>query len=127
MTDEDVQDKAEPEALGGRIPWRLLLLVAALGSVLILAHVFDLGDRLGDLRDWIRSLGPLGPFAFIGIYIGATVAALPGAPLTLAAGALFGSLLGILVVSIASTLGAGASFLVARYAARGTVERWLDS
>jgi uncharacterized membrane protein YdjX (TVP38/TMEM64 family) len=60
------------------------------------------------------------------MYAAAVVAALPGSALTVAAGALFGSVLGVIVVSIASTLGAALSFLVARYFARGAVAGWLS-
>jgi uncharacterized membrane protein YdjX (TVP38/TMEM64 family) len=60
------------------------------------------------------------------LYAAAVVAALPGSALTVAAGALFGSLLGVVVVSIAATLGASLSFLVARYFARESVAQWLS-
>ena len=72
---------------------------------------------------WIESLGPWGPLAFIGLYIVATVAFIPGSLLTLGAGALFGVLKGTVCVSIASTLGATVACSVARYAARGWVAR----
>jgi uncharacterized membrane protein YdjX (TVP38/TMEM64 family) len=61
------------------------------------------------------------------LYAAAVVAAFPGSALTVAAGALFGSAIGIVVVSIASTLGAGLSFLIARYFARKSVARWLST
>jgi uncharacterized membrane protein YdjX (TVP38/TMEM64 family) len=50
----------------------------------------------------------------------------PGSALTVAAGALFGSLPGILIVSLAATLGASLAFLIARYFARESVARWLS-
>jgi len=107
--------------------WRPLALLAAIVSILILAHVLGLGERLGTLRDWIQSLGSLGPVVFVGLYVAATVAALPGSALTVAAGALFGSVIGVVTVSVASTLGAGLCFLIARYLARDAVARWADS
>jgi uncharacterized membrane protein YdjX (TVP38/TMEM64 family) len=54
------------------------------------------------------------------------VAALPGSALTVAGGALFGSVVGVIVVSVASTLGAALSFLVGRYFARDAVAGWLS-
>ncbi len=45
--------------------------------------------------------------------------------MTLAAGALFGSVLGVILVSVASTAGAGLCFLISRYAARKSILRWL--
>ena len=54
-----------------RRPGRLLLVVA----ILVLGRFLGLGDKLGALRDWIKSLGALGPLVFILIYVAAVVAA----------------------------------------------------
>jgi len=106
--------------------WRPVALIAAIVMIIIAAKVLGLGDRLGAMRDWIQALGAWGPAVFVFMYAAAVVAALPGSALTVAAGALFGSVLGVIVVSIASTLGAALSFLVARYFARGAVAGWLS-
>lgn len=105
--------------------WRPLLLIVAVIVIFVLAVRFNLGARLGDLQTWIRGLGSLGPIVFIVIYILATVLSIPGSVITIAAGVLFGSVLGVIVVSIASTIGASLAFLVARYFARGAVDQWL--
>ncbi len=107
--------------------WRPVALIVALVAVIALARVFGLGERLGALRDWIHALGPWGPAVFVLLYAAAVVAALPGSALTVAAGALFGSVLGVVVVSIAATLGASLAFLVSRYFARDAVARWLST
>ena len=106
--------------------WRPIALIAAIVVILIVAKTFGLGERLGALRDWIQALGPWGPVVFVFLYAVAVVAALPGSALTVAAGALFGSVLGVIVVSIASTLGASLSFLMGRYFARDAVAGWLS-
>jgi uncharacterized membrane protein YdjX (TVP38/TMEM64 family) len=72
-------------------------------------------------------MGAWGPVVFVPLYAMAVVAALPGSALTVAAGALFGSVLGVLVVSTAATLGASLSFLIARYFARDAIARWLST
>ena len=77
------------------------------------------------IRNWIEGLGMLGPLVFVGIYAGAVVAAVPGSAITVAAGALFGSVVGVIVVSIGSTLGAALCFLIARHFARQSTARWL--
>jgi uncharacterized membrane protein YdjX (TVP38/TMEM64 family) len=51
---------------------------------------------------------------------------LPGSLLTLAAGAVFGIAEGTLWATLGALLGSSASFLIARYAARGWVERMLE-
>ncbi len=107
--------------------WRPVALIALIVTLLILAKAFDLGQKMGLLRGWIEGLGPLGIIVFILLYIVAVVAALPGSALTVAAGALFGSVWGVILVSIASTLGAALAFLVARYFAREAIVRWLST
>ncbi len=107
--------------------WRPVALLAAIMAILVAARALGLGERLDLLRNWIRELGPLGPVVFVLLYAVAVVAALPGSALTVAAGALFGSVVGVIVVSVAATLGASLSFLVARYFAREPVARWLST
>jgi uncharacterized membrane protein YdjX (TVP38/TMEM64 family) len=80
-------------------------------------------DFFTRLLESIEQLGWLGPAVFIAAYILACVLFFPGAALTLGAGALFGVVRGSILVSIASTLGATAAFLIGRYAARDWVAR----
>jgi uncharacterized membrane protein YdjX (TVP38/TMEM64 family) len=105
---------------------RPLVLAAVLAAVIVLARVLGLGDRLGAAREWIRALGPWGGVVFILLFAAGTVAAIPGSALTIAAGALFGSVWGFVVVNIGATLGAALAFLVSRYFARDAVARWVS-
>jgi uncharacterized membrane protein YdjX (TVP38/TMEM64 family) len=89
--------------------------------------VLGLGKKVESLRGWIESLGAWGPAVVLVLYVGATVAALPGSAITIACGALFGSVRAVILVSIASTAGASLSFLIARYFARDAVARWAQS
>jgi uncharacterized membrane protein YdjX (TVP38/TMEM64 family) len=100
-----------------------LLLFAVLLILFLSARFLGLDKRLGELQIWIRSLGSMGPVVFIGLYAVATVLAIPGSALTIAAGALFGSVTGVVCVSIGSTLGASLCFLIARYVARESLEQ----
>lgn len=101
----------------------------ALGGLLLLAMpepaaaAPSLEGLLGGVEDLVAGAGALGPLVFIAAYAACTVLLVPGSVLTLAAGALFGPVLGTLVVSAASTLGASLAFLVGRYLARPAVER----
>ena len=109
---------------------RLALLVLALAAIITVARVTGLTsfvslDNLGRLRDYIESFGPAAPLVFILGYAGATVAFLPGTPLTLLAGLAFGPVLGTLYVMIGATTGLTLAFLVARYAARDLVASWV--
>jgi len=122
--EQSVSEEKFPKAAGW---WRPLLLLGLLVAVLILARVFGLDEKLDAARDWIRDLGPLGILVFLVIYIIAAVAALPGSVFTIAAGALFGSVLGVILVSVAATIGASLAFLISRYFARQAVVNWLGT
>lgn len=125
MSKEAIVNETQENKSAGNGKWRIVLLVLVLITALVLAKVFGVGERIGELRGWIEALGPWGPLVFIVLYIVAVVFMMPASALTLGAGALFGSVLGIGVVSIASTLGAGISFLVSRYFARDAAANWL--
>ena len=123
-------DKAPENSRGkgkNRGLWRPILLIVVIIAVLILARVLGLGERLGELQGWIEGLGVWGYLVFVLIYILAVVAGIPGSAVTVAAGVLFGSVIGIALVSIGSTIGASLAFLVARYFARGSIARWLST
>ena len=94
---------------------------AILLALIVIARVFNLGEHLGELRGWILSLGALGPFVYVFIYTAAVVLALPGSVITILAGVLFGSVIGIATVSVGSTLGATLAFLISRHIARDAV------
>jgi uncharacterized membrane protein YdjX (TVP38/TMEM64 family) len=94
-----------------------LIALAILGA-LFAAHTFGIQEHFRRALGWIEELGPRGPIVFTGLYITATVLFLPGSILTLGAGLIFGVVWGSIYVSIASTLGATAAFLVGRYLAR---------
>jgi uncharacterized membrane protein YdjX (TVP38/TMEM64 family) len=107
---------------------RLTLLLVAVGVAALLAALrfFPVQDLLRLSLDWIAGLGPAGVVAFIAIYILSCVFMLPGSVLTLGAGAVFGVVKGSAIVSVASTLGATAAFLVGRYLARDRVARMIE-
>ena len=61
---------------------------------------------------------------FVGIYIFTVALSLPGATiLTLASGAVFGSILGTFLVNVGATVGAAMAFLCARFIFRDLVEK----
>ncbi|MCC5640476.1 TVP38/TMEM64 family protein [Nostoc sp. CHAB 5844] len=94
---------------------------SALAQTASQTNSFNPQAILRDALQWIDSLGTVGALAFIGLYIIATVAFLPGSILTLGAGVVFGVVWGSLYVFIGATIGATAAFLVGRYLARGWV------
>jgi uncharacterized membrane protein YdjX (TVP38/TMEM64 family) len=99
------------------------LLGAIVVGLLLAARVFNLQQGFRDALAWIEDAGPIGPLVFFGLYVMACVFMLPGLILTMGAGAVFGVVTGLLLVSLSSTVGATAAFLVGRYLARERVAR----
>jgi uncharacterized membrane protein YdjX (TVP38/TMEM64 family) len=102
-------------------PLRIVLLLLALAGLLLLGWL--LGGYVEPFRQWVEGLGVLGPLVFVLGYAAAVVAFVPGSALTLAGGAIFGVLQGTVLVFIAAVLGSSAAFVIARYFARGAIER----
>lgn len=99
------------------------LLVGA--ALVLLARAY--APSVARLIAVIRSLGPLGPIVFVAVYIVAAVALIPASWLTIAGGAIFGLLPGVVYGLIGATLGSTVAFLVGRYVARDAVARHLDT
>jgi len=75
------------------------------------------------LDNWRNGAPLTAGLGFFILYVAATSLSLPGAALlTLAAGAVFGLLWGVVIVSFASTIGATLAFLVARFILRDSVQ-----
>jgi uncharacterized membrane protein YdjX (TVP38/TMEM64 family) len=101
--------------------WKVAAAVVAVAVVVAVFKYLPVQPLLRGALDWIEGLGIWAPFMFVLIYIVATVLFVPASVLTLGAGVLFGVIQGSIIVSIASTLGATAAFLVGRYLARDWV------
>ena len=111
---------------------RKWLIVAALVALVAVFFVFDLGrffslEFLKQRQADFAALYAQRPLAVIGafmlVYVAVTALSLPGATiLTLAAGAIFGLLVGTVIASFASSIGATLAFLVSRYLLRDSVQ-----
>ena len=106
----------------GRPAWlKAVLVLLAVGVLIAAGALFDLQEQLRTILNYIESLGALGLVLFFIVYVAACVLFLPGSILTLGAGAIYGVVTGTILVSISSTIGATAAFLVGRYLARDWV------
>jgi uncharacterized membrane protein YdjX (TVP38/TMEM64 family) len=112
--------KLADRKLRGRLA-RIAIGAIAVAALVVLAR--QAGQYVPAVAEWVDGLGVWGPVAFIAIYAVAVVGLVPGALLTLAGGALFDLLWGSVYVFVAAVLGSSGAFLVARYVARGAVER----
>jgi uncharacterized membrane protein YdjX (TVP38/TMEM64 family) len=82
-------------------------------------------NPLAELAARLHDAGPWAPAVFIAAYVVGSLAFIPGAVLTLIAGAVFGLSRGIPIVFTGAVLGSSAAFAVARTVARDRVGRWL--
>ncbi len=130
---QNPEKTSEGSAAGPPDKWsnadRLFGIGLALVAIVLVARVTGLSeyvslDGLDRLRGWIDGFGVAAPIVFVAIYVVATVAFLPGTPLSLLAGLVFGPVFGALWAVVGATIGATLAFLVGRYAARGLVEGW---
>jgi uncharacterized membrane protein YdjX (TVP38/TMEM64 family) len=80
-------------------------------------------DTIARLLEWGRGAGPWGALLFGLAYIPAAVLFVPASVLTLGAGFVFGVPKGMIIVSLGSTAGAAAAFMVARTVGRDWVIR----
>jgi uncharacterized membrane protein YdjX (TVP38/TMEM64 family) len=101
------------------------VLICLLIGLLVLVRRVPLSPLIAAIEGFVRDLGIWGPLVFGLVYVVAVVALVPASALTLAAGALFGLVVGTVTVSLAATTGAALSFLIARYLARDAVARKL--
>ncbi len=111
---------------------RRLLLLAALVGLVVAFVALDLGRELGldalkARRDGLQQAFAANPWrtagGFFALYVVVTALSLPGAAvMTLAGGAIFGLWRGLVLVSLASTLGATLAFLSARFLLRDAVQ-----
>ncbi|MFP4356795.1 MAG: TVP38/TMEM64 family protein [Phycisphaerae bacterium] len=114
----------EPNAKKPTRRWlKMVVLILILGGLAVASIFLPVKDDLIAMLEWTQGLGFWAPFFVAAFYILACVLLLPGGVITLAAGFLFGVVTGTITVSVGSTLGSTAAFLVGRTFARDWVRR----
>ena len=97
---------------------KLIALIIIITVLIVLPFVLPVKSWLIRTLEWIQKLGVWAPFFVAAFYIISCILFLPGSILTLGAGFLFKVVVGTITVSIGSTLGACAAFIVGRTIAR---------
>jgi pyruvate/2-oxoglutarate dehydrogenase complex dihydrolipoamide dehydrogenase (E3) component/uncharacterized membrane protein YdjX (TVP38/TMEM64 family) len=130
MMKQSTEIATRPVRRARPVLWSVLA-IAVLLAVVAYRH-YDVGalltlDTLKASRDGLVALYQNRPLstaaAFFAVYVAVTALSIPGAVvLTLAAGAMFGLGVGLVIVSFASSLGALLAFLVARYLLHDAVQ-----
>ena len=106
---------------------RILILCAVVIAIIAVFHFtpLSISDFTPErIKTFIQQFGVMAPLIFILIYsLRALILVLPVGVMSLAGGLAFGKWWGTLFILIGATLGACASFLMARYLGRGFIER----
>jgi uncharacterized membrane protein YdjX (TVP38/TMEM64 family) len=95
--------------------------VAVVAALVIASFVLPVREWLAALLDLSRSWGLWGLVALGAAFVPACLLFLPGTPLTVGIGFLYGLVPGVIAVSLGSTAGASAAFWAGRTFARGWV------
>jgi uncharacterized membrane protein YdjX (TVP38/TMEM64 family) len=94
---------------------RVVVILAAIVILVAVALLVPLPTAI-QLRDWATSVGPWFPLAFLAAHIVVTVFPFPRTTFTLAAGLLFGPVLGVPLALTAATISAVIALLLVRAA-----------
>ncbi len=109
---------------------KILITVGIVAAVYLVLRSYGVTDdirleNVPKIKTWVASFGRIAPLVYIGLYLVSTVFFLPGSPVTVLAGFVFGPLWGIFYASVASIISVSVAFLIARYVARDLVEGWV--
>ncbi len=117
----------EPQKKGGMA--KLLLFVLFVAAAIAVVKTAGLSRYLDQqtLRNLIAGYGALAPVIYVIIYAVAPALFLPGTPITVVGGIIFGPFWGVIYAIIGATAGACVAFLVSRYLAREWVAQHLSS
>jgi uncharacterized membrane protein YdjX (TVP38/TMEM64 family) len=111
-----------PETKKGA-PWlKIVVGLVVIAAIVMVVRMLPVGTWLRDFQAYVRAAGPIGYVTYALVYAICCVLFIPASILTLGAGAIFGLVAGTAVVVVGATLGAVASFLLARSVMRKRIE-----
>ena len=111
---------------------KILIAVGIVAVVYLVLRHYGITDdirleNVPKIKTWVTSFGRIAPLVYMGLYLVSTVFFLPGTPVTVLAGFIFGPLWGVFYASVASIISVSVAFLIARYVARDLVEGWVKN
>jgi uncharacterized membrane protein YdjX (TVP38/TMEM64 family) len=101
-------------ATARQMPKRRIVVTAAAVAMLVAVALLVPLPTAVQLRDWASSVGPWFPLAFLAAHIVVTVLPFPRTAFTLAAGLLFGPVLGVALAVVAATTSAVIALVLMR-------------
>lgn len=105
--------------------YKVVLGIVALVALILVVRESGVRDLLDieSAREVILGYGALAPLLYILFYILASLLFIPGTPLTLLGGAIFGPLYGTIYTIVGATAGALLAFLMMRFIGGGLLEK----
>ncbi|MDN5920012.1 MAG: TVP38/TMEM64 family protein [Pseudonocardia sp.] len=101
-----------------------VVLVAVLAVMFARAHGVGVVPHLDDLRRVVTEAGPWAPVVFVALQVLLNVPPFPRTVFTIAAGVLFGSVWGLLLTLLGTSIAAVLAFLLVRYTGARLVRRY---
>lgn len=102
------------DATARQLSMRRIVLTGAVMAVLVAMALLVPLPTAVQMRDWATSVGPWLPLAFLAAHLVVTVLPFPRTAFTLAAGLLFGPVLGVTLAAVASTASAVIALVLVR-------------
>ena len=102
------------------------ILAALLGGYVLASWIFGFSPEVNakPLREWVEDRGPWGPLLFIGFMaLSVLFAPIPNAPIFIAAGLIWGPVLGTFYSMVGLLIGSVMAFYVARWTGRRFLRR----
>ena len=109
-----------------KMPRNLVIGAVVIVALFVAWFLLPVKEWIESFSDWVEGLGFWGGVIYAAFYAVATVLLVPGAPLTIAAGLVFGLAVGFPVVLVGATIGAALAFLAARYLVRHKVKAMVE-
>lgn len=118
----------EKNKKGGSFLKRIFFLLFLISAIIVIRFT-DATQYLEQetLRQTIQGYGSLAPIVYMLLYTVAPSLFLPGLPITIVGGILFGPFWGVVYTITSATLGACIAFLISRYIARDWISKKLRS
>ena len=127
ITRERTLAHSEEDKKGGIVK-RIFLLLLVIAAIFVIRYTGATHYLEQDaLRELIQGYGALAPVIYMVVYTVAPALFLPGLPITIAGGILFGPFWGVVYTITSATAGACLAFFISRYIARDWVDKKLKS
>jgi len=121
MSSEPGVPASEPRKSGLPIA-KIAIAIVVIAGLIIAIKLLPTDEWLRALQVYVKGLGAVGWIVYALVYAVCCVLFVPASLLTLGAGVIFGLVEGTIVVVLGATLGAVASFLLARTVMRSKIE-----